>query len=85
MKEGYTIDFNLESVIALSPDDFEIDSVYRFEGATNPDDQSILYAISATKSEIKGTLVNGYGISSVGETDELISQLKTHMAFKIEE
>ncbi len=85
-KEGYTIDFNIQkqclvclhSNILLSPDDFEIDKVYRFEGATNPEDQSILYAISSTKNDIKGVLVNGYGISSDGETDILISRLKTH-------
>ena len=84
-KEGYTFDFNIQeqsadchhSNVALSPDDFEIDKIYRFEGATNPDDQSILYAISSTKSVMKGVLVNGYGISSDGETDVLISLLKT--------
>lgn len=85
-KEGYALDFNNKeqcvicpkSKTALSPEDFEIDKVYRFEGATNPEDQSILYAISSTKHDIKGVLVNGYGISSDGETDVLISRLKTH-------
>jgi hypothetical protein len=49
-KEGYTMDFNIREAygihhqadMILSPDDFKIDKVYRFEGATNPDDQSIL-------------------------------------------
>jgi len=81
-KEGYTIDFNIqEEQLAdsiLSPDDFEIDKVFRFEGESNPDDQSILYAISSLKFETKGLLVNGYGISSDIATNLLISKLKTH-------
>ena len=84
--EGYTIDFNIredclvchEAQVVLAPDEFEIDRVYRFEGATNPDDQSILYAISSKKFNVKGVLVNGYGISSDGATDLLISKLNTH-------
>jgi hypothetical protein len=84
--EGYVLDFNVnrESVVCdnsnmiLSPDDFEIDKVYRFEGETNPDDQSILYAISSPKFNVKGLLVNGYGISSVEISDTLISKLRTH-------
>jgi len=85
-KEGYTLDFNIsrEFVLCdkpnmtLSPDDFEIDKVYRFEGESNPDDQSILYAISSPKFNVKGVLVNGYGISSVEISDALISKLRTH-------
>jgi len=85
-KEGYTLDFNIceESVtchqtnLILSPEDFEIDKVYRFEGESNPDDQSILYAISSPKFEVKGVLVNGYGISSDDVTNALIKKLKTH-------
>ncbi|MEO7266225.1 MAG: cupin domain-containing protein [Ferruginibacter sp.] len=85
-KEGYSLDFNInrellvcdKSNMPLSPDDFEIDKVYRFEGETNPDDQSILYAISSPKFNMKGLLVNGYGISSVEKSDALISKLSTH-------
>ncbi len=85
-KEGYTLDFNISQEclvchnpnMTLSPDDFEIDKVYRFEGESNPDDQSILYAISSPKFNVKGVLVNGYGISSVEISDVLISKLRTH-------
>lgn len=83
-KEGYTIDFNINTeylvchheAMILSPDDFIIDKFFRFEGETNPDDQSILYAISSTKLGKKGVLVNGYGISSDEISDRLISELK---------
>lgn len=82
--EGYTQDFNLKDqciVCAqfgkpLSPEDFVIDKVFRFEGATNPDDQAILYAISSERLGLKGVLVNGYGISAVPEIDAIISKLK---------
>ncbi|CAN5180054.1 hypothetical protein BH09DEP1_BH09DEP1_7360 [soil metagenome] len=85
-KEGYTIDFNIhgeylvchQADIILSPEDFEIDKTFRFEGESNPDDQSILYAISSPKFGTKGLLVNGYGISSDEISNTLIERLKTH-------
>ncbi len=85
-KEGYTIDFNIhqehlvchQADMKLSPVDFEIDKVYRFEGESNPDDQSILYAISSPTFGTKGLLVNGYGISSEEITNTLIEKLSTH-------
>ncbi len=84
--DGYTLDFNVqgERIVChqtntvLSPDDFEIDKVYRFEGASNPDDLSVLYAISSSKFGMKGVLVNGYGISADAATDAIIAKLKTH-------
>lgn len=90
---GYIHDFNIQEECLvchqlndkLSPDDFLIDKVYRFEGASNPEDQSILYAISSTKFNLKGTLVNGYGISSDEATSKLIEKLATHNADPIME
>lgn len=86
IKLGYTHDFNIKDEcivchrtnITLSPDDFQIDHVYRFEGDSDPEYQSILYAISSTKFDVKGTLVNGYGISSDEATTKLIEKLNTH-------
>ncbi len=86
VKMGYTYDFNIKGEclichqpnISLSPDDFQIDQVYRFEGDSDPDYQSILYAISSSKFGVKGTLVNGYGISQDEVTTELIEKLSTH-------
>lgn len=81
---GYTHDFNVREAclvchqldMTLSPDDFVIDKVYRFEGASNPDDQAVLYAISSSKFNLRGTLVNGYGISADEATDLLIAKLR---------
>lgn len=86
MKLGYIHDFNIseeclvchQTNVTLSPNDFQIDKVYRFEGESNPEDQSILYAISSAKFDIKGVLVNGYGISSDDTTSKLIEKLETH-------
>jgi len=85
-KRGYTEDFNLRSdclhcqggKLALHPDDFNIDRFYRFEGASDPADQAILYAISSEKHNLKGVLVNGYGTSSDPLTDAMIRKLEAH-------
>ena len=89
-EEGYTLDFNIgeECLVChitkttLSPDEFEIDHVFRFEGDSNPDDQSILYAISSTINPAKGLLVNGYGISAEIVTNAMIAKLQTHPNIK---
>ncbi|RYU91416.1 phosphoribosylpyrophosphate synthetase [Mucilaginibacter terrigena] len=85
--EGYTLDFNIQKdcIIChqtnteLSPDDFEIDAVFRFEGESNPDDEAVLYAISSTKDNSKGVLVNGYGISSDDASAALVQKLNRHL------
>ena len=74
--EGYTEDFNLISNhLAENIDDYKIDKVFRFEGMSSSDDESVLYAISSNKLNRKGIVVNGYGISSDEITDEMILKL----------
>lgn len=68
-EKGYLYDFSLKPHflectslnVALHPEDFHVDQVYRFEGMSSTDDNSILYAITS-KEGIKGTLVDAYGI-----------------------
>lgn len=91
VKLGYTHDFNIqeeclvchETNIALSPNDFQIDKVYRFEGVSDPEDQSILYAISSAKFNLKGILVNGYGIYTDETATKLIEKLQVTKAHTI--
>lgn len=86
IKIGYNLDFNvhkeclvcLERGNFLKPDDFQIDKLYRFEGQSNPEDQSILYAISSPRFGIKGLLVDGYGISSDTEVSRFVEKLQTN-------
>jgi hypothetical protein len=83
-KEGYTEDFNLQQnclecrngQFKVFTDEFKVDKYYRFEGESNPSDSSILYAISSDKYDLKGVLVNGYGIYSEPVTDELVRKLE---------
>lgn len=89
IKRGYTQDFNVHleeeclvcntSMTQLSPDDFEIDETYRFEGNTDPGDEMILFAISSLKYNIKGIVVNAYGMYSDSTTSEIVERLKKHL------
>lgn len=82
-KRGYTKDFNLqescihcgESDIRLHPDEFVIDEFYRFEGDSNPDDSSIVYAISSVNGELKGTLVDAYGVYASSLSPAMVAKL----------
>jgi len=81
--EGYNVDFNLSSQqlkkvnpLQQSPDRFLIDRSYRFEGESDPEDQAIVYAISALDGSIKGIFVDGYGTSAEDEWAQTIAQLK---------
>jgi hypothetical protein len=81
--EGYIVDFNLQNkclvcsadIIRLYPEDFLIDKFFRFEGMTDPADQSILYAISSDKHKAKGIFVSGYGIYTDAIDNELLAKL----------
>jgi hypothetical protein len=79
-KRGYVTDFNLEENCIVchhekfNPDDFEITEVYRFEGETDPADESVVYAIES-KTGMKGVLVNAFGIYSEPMSDEMVKKL----------
>ena len=83
---GYNLDFNLTSEalecksinLQLMPEEFEIEEVYRFEGMTDPADSSVVYAISSNLSNLKGILVDGYGVYAENISPELLNKLKIH-------
>lgn len=83
-KEGYTEDFNLHQnclecrngEFKIFADEFKVDKYFRFEGASNPSDSAILYAISSDSKNLKGVLVNAYGIYSEPLTDEMLEKLE---------
>ena len=82
---GYTLDFNLTKDalhnstenITLHPDDFEITELYRFEGESDPADNSILYAINSDKHQVKGVFVDAYGVYADDISEELLRKLNT--------
>ncbi len=88
-KEGYTEDFNLDNNclicngnwLQIRPDEFVVDKHYRFEGISDPGDEAVVYAISSVKHNIKGILVNGYGISSDKIADDMIKALNGNVPF----
>lgn len=57
-------------------DEVTVVHYYRFEGKSNPDDSSIMYAIESTSGE-KGTLVDGYGLSADMDTNSFMLKVKT--------
>lgn len=83
-EEGYTEDFNLEcdgvachiKGLKMNNEEFEIDKSFRFDNDTDPADQSVIYAISSSRYQIKGILINSYGIYSDDITDEMVAKLK---------
>ena len=68
VKEGYTEDFKVSEMGLLSlqqekkysPEEIHIVDFFRFEGESDPADNSILYAIE-TNDGIKGTLTDAFG------------------------
>ena len=67
VKKGYDTDFkvndkglrSLKTDKIYQPNEVKIINFFRFEGASDPADNSILYAIEA--GEEKGTLVDAFG------------------------
>jgi len=88
-KRGYTTDFEIlnekECLVChktssqLSPDEFEIDETYRFEGNTDPGDEMIVFAISSVKHNIKGIVVNAYGMYADSSASKIIERLHNHL------
>lgn len=87
-QDGYTVDFNLKdnclechgNSLQIYPGEFVVDKHYRFEGITDPGDEAVVYAISSQKHNIKGTLVNGYGIYSDKIVDDMVKALNINMS-----
>lgn len=69
INDGYTEDFKVSEtgLVALQhnkeyePNNIEVVNFFRFEGASDPDDNAILYVIE-TNDGVKGTLIDAYGV-----------------------
>jgi hypothetical protein len=84
-KKGFTEQFKIEdeAMISLSdnkrysPEDVTAMNFYRFEGLTDPEDMSILYAIETVDGK-KGTLTDSYGTYSDPDVNEFVKQMEIH-------
>lgn len=81
--KGYTDNFRVEedglyapaTDIHYLPNEIKIDNFYRFEGASDPDDNSILYCIE-THDGVKGTLIDSYGANNDDLIGEFIKEVE---------
>lgn len=86
--KGYKKDFNLlseqECLVCnnnehiLTPEEFDIDYVFRFEGMSDPADETVLYAISSSKHNVKGILINAFGVYANETASKIIQKLNMH-------
>lgn len=83
-KDGYKYDFkvsgqgklcNMVNKDEFGPDQVRIVDFYRFEGESDPDDMSILYAVE-TSSGLKGTISNSYGPYADTGVDSFLKQVE---------
>ena len=84
-QKGYTDHFKVEKGKLISNNnnkkykakDVSAANFFRFEGITDPDDMSILYAIE-TSDGTKGTLTDAYGIYADDDTGEFMKEVEIH-------
>ena len=83
--DGYVKDFKVcegrlhtiddESQKTYGPEEVTIVDFYRFEGESDPDDMSILYAIEAHDG-VRGTISNAFGTYADADTDAFLRQVE---------
>ena len=82
--DGYTEDFkasesgllSLQHEKIYSPEQVHIVNFFRFEGASDPADNSIIYVIE-TDDGVKGTLVDAYGPYADIKVNKFIQQVES--------
>ncbi|AYA37956.1 hypothetical protein D3Y59_13430 [Hymenobacter oligotrophus] len=84
-EDGFTSDFNVqdgrlcvigsETNKTYGPEEVTIVDFYRFEGESNPDDMSILYAIE-TADGIRGTISNAFGTYADADVDDFLRKVE---------
>ncbi|WP_339737526.1 hypothetical protein [uncultured Sunxiuqinia sp.] len=81
-KRGYTHNYRVNrygqleesKTVHFLPSEVELHEFHRFEGATNPSDMSIVYAVK-TNSEEKGTVVDSYGVDGSEVTSKFMNKI----------
>lgn len=86
-RRGYTTEFAINKSSgqvtagdrAFKSDDLTIVEHHRFEGLSDPDDSSVIYALEAPNG-LKGVLVDAYGAYANSNTDALLKHMKDRHA-----
>ena len=84
---GYNRNFNVafdkimcsESDACLSPEEFEITEVHRFEGNSNPADEDVVYAVESKDGNMKGVITSAFGLYADTLSDKILQKLKIHL------
>jgi len=82
--EGYNDDFkiadnglrSLKTEKVYKPEEINVVNFFRFEGQSDPDDNTIMYVIE-TNDGLKGTLVDAYGPYSDRKLSEFMQQVES--------
>ena len=82
--DGYDDDFkvvegqltSLKTEKKFSPDQVNVVNFFRFEGQSDPNDNTIMYVIE-TSDGLKGTLVDAYGVYSDGKVNDFFQQVES--------
>jgi hypothetical protein len=89
-EEGYKEDFQVnedglstfDNSRTYKPGDVSIVSFYRFEGVSDPGDNTILYVIETNDGK-KGTLVDGYGAYADENVSKFIVEVEKIQKVKV--
>ncbi|PQJ12768.1 hypothetical protein CJD36_003190 [Flavipsychrobacter stenotrophus] len=80
-KQGFTNSFSFRDEGightggVYMPEELKIVDVYRYEGDSDPDEESAVYALISREGK-KGVLVTGYGVSSETSYQQLLERIE---------
>ena len=84
-KKGYVEDFNLrEDDLNANPEKYEIKTVYRYEGESDPSEEAFVFGIKCATGE-KGVYVMGAAATSEGNATDFIYQVAIQGKYTHEE
>ncbi len=74
-EKGFHHDFNLHhEIIIANPQDYAVEHVYRYEGDTDPDEESVVYGIVSISGQ-KGVYVAGFSANSENQAALILEKL----------
>jgi hypothetical protein len=74
-EKGFQYDFNLHTeAIKANPNEYIVEHVYRYEGDSDPDEESVVYGIISISGK-KGVFVSGFSANSDDEAAKILEKL----------